>query len=509
MRNRPLGQAILAVAVALLSACSAPPTRPIFVLTQAETGLPEGARALPGEMANAAAMGSVTVDLTGLRFARARALLATLADVDHFVVGLTDASHASQSKTVAKDATSCTFDSVSAGQATISVDAIDATGKHIGTAVQAVTVTAGQGTTVQLSVALDPHLVPATPTPTPPPAGGGTGTPTAGQVGVSFDVTDGPDALPMRIVGSVPDLRVYGNTDKAVVDKDHHLWAVFHLGIGQPAPPNDGELQCFDGNGTLLATRPASAMPQGSGTAMLATDALGGLWADGARFDAAGTRTSNFAIPAGRTVYHSAADPTGNLWLVHSDATSTNPRPPAKLIKLSPAGQKLFERDLTVDASAVVADPQGRVYVQEAGNGLLLLGADGSEIRHIPAGGLFQGVGGPLMIGRGMAVDSQGVLWVMNLNPPAGYNGPTVVRIAPDGAQLGVIQLSQSGGRIRFDARDHAWIQDFGGKVLHEFAADGTSVALHYTATGATEPSCPDGTGGVWVYEGGLRHYVP
>lgn len=172
MAFRPMRSLALGCALALLSACSAPQngvvTRfmvPTFRM-QAADGTPQEGRAAvtPAGLAPGAVAPVHDGELT-VKFAHLlgdRKLMATVSDVKSITIQLSG-NGVSHTQTITEaqivnGMTSFTFTGLPAGSLTVTIKALDGTGKVIGTDIQQATITGGQTTVVASTVMIAPTV---------------------------------------------------------------------------------------------------------------------------------------------------------------------------------------------------------------------------------------------------------------------------------------------------------------------------------------------------------------
>jgi streptogramin lyase len=388
---------LIALCLALLGACSAPGQAPGATSTEAPVR-DAGPRA-----------GTLTVVI---RHQPARRVQAIFSDVARLSVTI---SGWGQTRMQTLDATSLTqgqgsltFGGLPAARLDVTLKALDAEGRVIGSTTQSADLSAGQPTQVAMSLQLEPVYL---------------GSPAPGGVAPQLGLTELPPAgtwgQPLPIGG-------YG----LAADPDGHLWVLEASGRLKRVAP-DGSISVSAG--------PLPYHASGSTTGnQLATDGDGNLWVlhDGqlSKLSPSGLVIATLPAVGARNL---AVDSQSQVWLGTAEGIRC----------LSPDGDEVAAYPLGAPARAIAVDPvSGLVW------GLTVL-PDGMDLVRVSASGGVQGH--TRLTGLDavtLAIAGNGHAWVLS----QGTGMQTAIHVAPDGQVAGhhAVGLAQA---LAFDATGHLW----------------------------------------------------
>jgi sugar lactone lactonase YvrE len=177
------------------------------------------------------------------------------------------------------------------------------------------------------------------------------------------------------------------------------------------------------------------------------------------------------AAPLTHVPLGAATDGRGNLWAVSL----------ANLTQFDPDGHVL--KTLQVGAQHIAIDAQERIWLASQKQ-VRLLAPDGTEL---DAFTLSHAV-------TDLAIDPvSGVAWFLTTG------GSSVVRLSPQGADLGSIPLEAMPARLRVDQAGQAWVlnANTGLRTVQKFAPDGRSLG-RFAADVATNMAL-DASGNLWT----------
>ena len=483
----------LTCSLVLLSACS---ERVSFLAPKFQMG-PNNAQALvvtpDGDVHES---GKLTVSIRGFldNLSKKRRLLATLADVEKVVVEVS-ASGLSFSQTIEKadinsGTTSATFTGIPEGAATVTMKAYNASNQLIGQASKATSVTAGNTTTVEIQLQLDPTY-------TQPPTGGGSSN--TGSITANGTIIDGGVFNTYPLAHSPGGIAVDGSGKFWVANSN----TTQHL--SQFAA--DGTFTShFDGGSSM-------------GSSQVAFDSQGNIWTGGYTGiqkwtpDAQALLTPTLTEEtAGEHLNSLAVDPFDAVW-VHWAPMSFGAL--HVVSKFGPDGT--FLAKLTPgpepkgDIQRIAVDSQGQLWVcgftTDSTTGTVTIS---TLAKYSPTGeelGVYQLPAGSMPYS--LAIDSQDHVWVCLT-----IDGQ-VMKFAQDGTVLGTYKAGDVAVGIALDTADNAWV--VGGESIAKLSPDGSLVAL-FALPPTEDPyvgmanSLAAGSSGVWVVDQlgqQLHHLAP
>lgn len=509
-------------AVTLLAACQVQPTVPVGTAAQLQAGL---------EANRPAGRGVIVVNVRGFldQLASKRQVLATVAEVDHVVVGV-KLEEGTLTKTITKAGlvggkTTATFTGLLAGPVTVTMEAFDAGHTSLGATSQPAVIASGQNTVVDLTLQLNPTYV--------PPGGLGSDMDPTGEITASGTIVDGeliegtpgasgtptpaPTATPTPAPGATPTPPVtsgpvtittygLGAAPRAVaLDSAGRAWVAHRAtGAGLPA------VSQLATSGSLLRSIAASDGP-GLDPSDVAVDAAGHVWVanEGAsahdphrgrvsKYAADGTLVFSTYVDVGlKTI---ALDGAGHAWVVNQRAagayTTESGAPMAEsntVSHLSSAGTLVGTYAFNAAVHDVAIDATGNVWVAHGtttSGKVTKLSSAGAVLGTyaLPAGTQ------PL----GLTFDGAGYAWI------AGSQGPTanghVYKMSASGIIWGSYPVGAVPSDVAIDTAGHVWVANAGGGSVSQLTSAGTVVATHPVGGGPADLA--SGVSGVWTANG-------
>jgi sugar lactone lactonase YvrE len=412
-----------------------------------------------------------------------RRVLASIADVEQVVVVVRTADGQAFTQSLSRAAiaggqTALTFTGLATGEATITVEAFDATQQSIGRAVQRTTVTAGLMPVVTMTVGLG--------APRPSSGGQSGGAPPAprpGPAGLSADVSFA-DGYALRQIPVSPPRLSAGTTSDFVFDSTGRAWGT--SGTTQP-------YRGLPGSGTSAILQLNAAADTFVGPVddpyNMAVDSQDRFWTTSlghryvTRLDANGATLAVVDVPTVPGPRSLAIDAADNAWVANGQAVT----------RITASGTAVDTYPMGGVVGAITADPQSGAVWVTVENKLVKLSATGDVLATTAA---FSPVASNDF--AGLAVDTQGHVWVSVLSDQA------LAQFGPDGALVGRHALGFPARDLAFDGTGHLWVVggtygSFGSGRAAKLSATGRLLVLYGQGETLLDTVVIDPSDHVWV----------
>lgn len=476
------------LSLALLAGCQgAPPLhalkQPLFAMGQASSS--DSVALTPAGRH----LGVLTVSfMRALSAIAARRVMATVTDIEKVVVTVTPAGGGPVSETVLKAAidagqTTVTFQGLAPGAATVVISAFDADGQNIGTVTQSASVAAGQTTTVDMVLQLDPTFTSGT-------GGGGTG-PTTGGLTANVTIQDGPVVTAQAgevIFTKELDFEIF----KVAVDGQGNAWA---CGIDMSKSPWQGRLVSLKPDGTV-----AKSLTFGTGLYTMASNKQDRLWVfDGPstfyELDTDGNELNRYQIYGSSYPGRGNASGTFLFWdYADWDAAlvvpTTGQRYSLDFYQRLGALTLGRNQDIWRAETAHTYLSRKGTYVNQTGSFLIHQDAAGTELSATHIDGYNYDMA---------TVDHIGQVWVV-ATPDGGSAPARLYKFDAQGLQLGVTELSNGTFFHDLDVAPDGtvWVMSEAGMTR----VSPTGVELSMTPLAGGKSLISAGSAGTWLIQG-------